>query len=151
GHYDSAGCRAADLLGTASRVQAFEAADGGDGYSEHEALDQAGNDVAQKQGIERSDDVTPKSKVGLRNAKERAAEDAHEVGPDREARKHQDHGDEFRSDEETDGIDGHGFQGINFLRDFHGAEFGGKGRPGTPDDNDRGDEGTKFTGHGKSD
>ena len=84
-------------------------------------------------------------------AKKRAAEDAHEVGPDGEARKHQDHGDEFGGDEEADGIDGHSFEGINFLGDFHGAKLGGERRAGAADDDDRGDERAKFACHGESD
>jgi len=45
---------------------------------------------------------------------------------------------------ETDGADRHGFQGVNLFTHLHGSKFGSECRTGTPDDNDRGDQGTEF-------
>ncbi len=44
--------------------------------------------------------------------------------------------------------DGHGFEGVDFLGDFHSADFGGEGGAGTADYYDCGDQRTEFAGHG---
>jgi hypothetical protein len=44
--------------------------------------------------------------------------------------------------------DGHGLESVDFLGDLHSADFRGEGRTGTTDDDDGGDKGTEFAGHG---
>src|SRR5258707_131309 len=68
--------------------------------------------------------------------------------PNGEARQHDGHGDKFGGDQETDGADGHGFESINFLGDFHSTDLGGKCGAGTADYNDGGDERAEFARHG---
>src|SRR3989442_1204394 len=83
---DGSGRGAADLLRAAAGAEALVAAYRGDGGAEHEALDEAGGDVAKKQRIERSAKVTAESESGLGDAEERTAQHAHEIGPDGQAR-----------------------------------------------------------------
>src|SRR5260221_4727874 len=71
-HHPGAGGGAADLLRTAGRVQSFEATDGRDGGAKHETFDEAGEDIAHKKGVERSDDVAGEGEVRLSNAEQRA-------------------------------------------------------------------------------
>src|SRR5437879_920852 len=151
GHDDGSSGGAADLLRAAGCVQTFEATDGSDGGAEHKTFNEASEDIAHKKGVERGDDVAGKSEVRLGNAEERASQDAHEVCPDGEAGQHQEHGDEFRRDQKADRIDGHGFQGVNFLGNLHSSEFGGKRRAGAPNDDDRGDERPQLARHGEGD
>src|SRR5258705_14011472 len=43
--------------------------------------------------------------------------------------------------------DGHGFEGVDFLGDLHGADLGGKGGAGTADHDDGGNQGPEFKRH----
>src|SRR5258707_7449324 len=54
----------------------------------------------------------------------------------------------FGGDQEADGADGHVFESINFLGDFHSTDLGGKCGAGTADYNDGGDERAEFARHG---
>src|ERR1700676_1627228 len=137
---DGRGGGAADLLGAAAGVQAFLATHGGDGSAEHDALDEAGGDIAKEERVERSVNVAAKSEIRLGDAKERTAEHTHEVGPDGQARKHDDHGEKLGRDEKLHRIDGHGLEGVDFLADFHGAKFRGESGAGAADNDDGGDE-----------
>jgi len=119
--------------------KSFETANSGDRDAKHDALDESGDNITEEERVKRGGDVADEGEVGLRDAEERATEDAHGVGPNGEARQHDGHGDKFGGDQETDGADGHGFESIDFLGDFHSTDLGGKCGAGTANYNDGGD------------
>lgn len=151
GHDHGAGGGAADLFGARSGGEALEAADGGDGDTEHDALDESRDDITEKERVKRSRDVADESEVGLSYAEERAAKNAHGIGPNGKAGQHDDHGDEFGGNEKMDGADGHGLESVDLFGDLHGADFGGEGGAGAADDHNGGNQRTKFARHGNGD
>ena len=96
-------------------------------------------------------DVGSPGKAGGDNAEHAAAENAHKIGPGGEAGDHQEHSEELGGDEELHGFERHGFHGVDFLVDLHGADFGGEGGAGTSDDHDGGHQRAEFAGHGNGD
>jgi hypothetical protein len=68
------------------------------------------------------------------------------VGPQRDQRNHDRHGDQGRRDNEAHRLDPHHLKGIEFLADAHGADARRQGRPRTARDQDAGDQGCEFTG-----
>lgn len=150
-HHNGARRRTANLLGAGARGEAFEAADGGDGDTKHNALDESGDNITEEERVKRSRYVASEGEISLRYAEKRAAENAHGIGPNGEAGQHDGHGDEFWRNEEMDRADGHGFEGVDFLGDLHRAYFGGEGGTGTADYDDGGDERPEFARHGDGD
>ena len=61
------------------------------------------------------------------DAVERAADDAHEVGHDRERGNQQEAAEEPRHDEVVDRVGAHAGQGVDLLGDAHRAQLGGHG------------------------
>ena len=101
----------------------------------------------QYERIEGRLNVGTECEAGGGDAEKRAAQDAHEIGPGGEAGHHQDHGEEFRGDEEMDGIEGHCFERVDFFVHLHRPDLGGEGRTRTPDDDNRRHERAEFAGH----
>src|SRR5262249_8320827 len=64
-HDDSRSGRAADLLCPRAGRKTFLAANSGDGHAEHEALDEAADDVAHEKRITGRANITSESKAGL--------------------------------------------------------------------------------------
>src|SRR5712672_710341 len=148
GHNHRARGRAANLFGTGASGETFKTAYSGDGDAEHNALNESADNITEKERVNRGGDIAGEGEVGLRDAKERATENAHGVGPNSETRQHDGHGDEFGSHQEMDRADGHGFEGIDFFGDLHGADFGGESGAGTADYYDGCNQRAKFAGHG---
>src|SRR3989441_5034565 len=140
--------RAAHLLGAGSGAEPFVAPHCGNRTAKDNAFDQARGDVAKLESIEGREKIAAEGEACARDTEERAAENAHGVGPRGQTGKHERHGKEFGHDEKLDGIERHGFQGVDFLGDLHGADFGRKCRAGAANDDNRGDERAKFARHG---
>ena len=85
------------------------------------------------------------------DAEEASAQAAHEIGPDGEAWKHQDHGEKLRRDQEMNRLERHGFKRVDFFIHLHGADLGGEGRPGAADDHDGGHQRAQFASDGDGD
>src|SRR5215831_365486 len=63
--YDSGGCGTADLLRAAAGAEALVAADRGDGGAEHDAFDQAGDDIAEEERVHGRANVAGEREVRL--------------------------------------------------------------------------------------
>src|SRR5262249_14138654 len=68
-------------------------------------------------------------------------------GIDREEWGQEDAGENALGDEETDRIEAHGFEGVEFFVDFHSAEFSGEGGTGTAGEDDSSHEAAEFARH----
>src|SRR4029077_10511382 len=75
-HDHRASRRATNLLGTSARGETLQAADGGDRNAKHHALNESGDNITEKEGVNRCGDVTGEGEVGLRDTEKRAAKNA---------------------------------------------------------------------------
>src|SRR5579862_3649461 len=119
--------RLAHFFRTQSSAKAFGTSHRSDDDGEHHAFDQAGENITLDEGVEGRGEVARKGKTRADDAEDGASANAHKIGPESEARHHNEHANELRGDEEANRIEGHGFQRIDFLADLHGADFGSEG------------------------
>src|SRR5450432_4350322 len=94
------GGRTAHLLGTKSGGKSFLATYGGNHQTEHHGFDEPGHNVAYDECIEAGRNIRTPGKTRSDDAEHAATEYAHEIGPGSKAGHHEDHGQEFRSDQE---------------------------------------------------
>src|SRR4029077_170398 len=77
---------------------------------------------------------------GVEPANQAAAVERRHHSQKREDRQRDHQCDNARQDENIDRVEPHGLQGIDLFAHFHGAEFGGVGRPGPARAHDRHDQ-----------
>src|SRR5215471_3787191 len=142
---------APDLFGSGACGEALLAADGGDDQAEDDTLDDTAGDIAEEQGIARGNHVAAGREAAADHSEKAAAQHAHQVRPDGETGQHHRHRQKFGHYQKRHGIEGHGFQRIQFFRDAHSANLGGERRAGASDHDDGRDQRTQLAGDGDGD
>ena len=124
--------------------EAHVARDGDDEPRKDDAFDKAGVEIEGVRKFERAQHVCGGGKIERVVADGPSAGHAHAVSKHRERRQHDEHREKAGDDEEADGIDRHDFERLDFLGDFHRAEFRRDRRAAAPDDDDGDDERAEF-------
>ncbi len=138
----------AHRLSPAPDLKASLAADPGDEHGKDAGFDQAGDDIQQGQAVLGFLQVGVNRQIQPQDAHNHAAQDAEEVGIDRE-QGHHDHGRQnLGHGQKPDGIEPHGGEGVHFFVDHHGADFRGKGRSRPSGHQDGGHDGPQFLDNG---
>ena len=103
-----------------------------------------------RQRVARRRQKHPKGLIQLQNLKDAAAQDTREIGNQREARQHHQHGEILGDYQIAHTVEPHGLERIDFLGNLHRAEFGGKRRAGSPRNDDGRDERSQLARHGNT-
>ena len=113
------------------------AADADDRKPEKERLDDPHPDVLHVQAVGDRLPVHARRHLQLLNGDDAAAQDAHEVGDDRQDRRHQHAGNHARHHQLADGIGAERAQRVDLIGHDHRAELGGDARSDAPGQHQR--------------
>ena len=95
-----------------------------DQRAEHDAHQQAREQIAERHRADRLLHVLHETRVDHCQPDDRAADDAHQARVHRQRRNHQHEREHARRDEEVDRVDAERGQRVDLLVDFHRADFG---------------------------